>query len=455
MAGEEKKIAYLKDFEGEQGNVAVFGPNNSVVDGHKSLNSLVDVSQVTDLVNNKVAEAAEDIWDAVNGAYAIAAYNSAAWTPDTSFAKGDFCKHGGSGYVCLEAHESGNDFDNSKWKEVLTPGGIQAIESLLSAYSKDGLAALTDLAPAYVHGATYKVNQLVKKDGVLQMCTQASPATFAPATVEQSIAARIAALADSIPEKVSELQNDEGFVTGDAIDYEYDTSEHGYAVGDTCSYEGKFYICISAVSQDDDFDPEDWRESTLKEIAGTWWADDSRLPYRIANILPGISQDPTVEVFQLFDRAVNIITLNNSEGKSLSLYPPASQGNDKSRDFYVVLKVASPRDVPVSLYGASLTDYVMGSPSLMAPKDSYVVYKFTEISASGSQFMVSCAADPAWMAIKEIERALDDLLVDGGSAGTLGVYIPDDQGKFHKLTAVRDDETGEYNIGIEQEGESK
>ena len=87
---------------------------------------------------------------------------------------------------------------------------------MLSAYSNEGLASLLNLAPSYSGSKNYTVGMLGKKDGVLQICTTAGrgPAAIfsSDASVELSIATRIAQLAGSLPPKTSPLNNDSGFI---------------------------------------------------------------------------------------------------------------------------------------------------------------------------------------------------------------------------------------------------
>lgn len=60
---------------------------------------------------------------------------------------------------------------------------------------------------------------------------------------------------------------------------------------------------------------------------------------------------------------------------------------------------------------------------------------------------------PSYDAIREIERALDDILADGGT-GTYepGIFLPDQYGALHKVTLLKD-EDGEVNVAVEKEEE--
>lgn len=499
---QKEDIAYLSDVEGTatvpsgavSGNIALFGTGGALLDSGKKPSDFITQKDV----ESAVEEASGSIWDAVNGVYAIAAFNSSAWSASTSYSVGSFCKHGGAGYRCKAAHTSSSSFDPSKWDLVLTVDGANVILAMLSAYSNDGLASLLNLAPTYSGSKNYTVGMLAKKDGVLQICTTAGrgpTAIFsANASVELSIATRIAQLADSLPTKTSQLTNDSGFLTendlptklsefkndpgylpGSSLLRPYDTSESGYEAGEKCSKDGKLYICISAVSQGDEWNAEDWREADLDEIVAAasiqahpdWNEEDPEDPafiknkpnirYKVENLISTATGDETEVLFNLKDRTVNVITANISGNKTIRLGLPSSVGTGNARDFYVVLNVSSEEDVPVVLASASLKDYAGGDVTLYSPADQVVTYRFVESATEGRVFTVFGVSDPAYVQIREIERALDAILADSGVVPIdTDVYIPNKgDGKYYRILAVTDEETGEINIGVDQEGVEK
>lgn len=505
---QKENIAYLSDVEGAatvpsgavSGNIALFGTNGALVDSGKKPSDFITQEDV----ESAVEEASGSIWDAVNGVYAIAAFNSSAWSASTSYSVGSYCKHGGAGYRCKAAHTSSSSFDPSKWDLVLTADGANVILAMLSAYSNEGLASLLNLAPAYSGSKYYTVGMLAKKrddetgDVVLQICTTAGrgPAAIfsTNASVELSIATRIAQLAGSLPTKTSQLTNDSGFLTendlptklselendsgylpGSSLLKAYDTSESGYAAGDKCSRGGKLYICTSAVQQGAEWNAEYWREADLDEIVAAasiqahpdWNEEDPEDPafiknkpnirYRVENILSSASGDSTVMLFNLKDRTVNVVTATISENKTIRLGLPSSVGTGNARDFYVVLNVSSEEDVPVTLASASLKDYAGGDVTLYAPAGQVITYRFVESATEGRVFTVFGVSDPAYVQVREIERALDEILADGGVVPFVpGVFVPNEgDGKFYRILAVTDEETGEVNIGVDQEGVEK
>lgn len=499
---QKENIAYLSDIGDTatvpsgavSGNIALFGENGALLDSGKKPSDFVSQEDVASAVET----ATESIWNAVNGVYAIAAFNSSAWAAGTAYPAGGYCKHGGAGYRCKAAHTSGQSFDPSKWDLVLTADGANVILAMLSAYSNEGLASLLNLAPAYSGSRNYTVGMLAKKDGVLQICTTAGrgPAAIfsTNASVELSIATRIAQLAGSLPTKTSQLTNDSGFLTendlptklselendsgylpGSSLLKAYDTSESGYAVGDKCSRGGKLYICTSAVQQGAEWNAEDWREADLDEIVAAasiqahpdWNEEDPEDPafiknkpnirYKVENLLSTATGDETEMLFNLKDRTVNVVTASISDNKTIRLGLPPSVGSGSARDFYVVLNVSSGEDVPVTLASASLKDYAGGDATLVAPAGRPATYRFVESATEGRVFTVYGMVDPAYTKVVEIERALDEILADGGVVPFVpGVFVPNiGDGKFYRLLAVTDEETGEVNIGVDQEGVSK
>lgn len=380
---------------------------------------------------------------------------------------------------------------------------------------------------------------LAVKDSVLQICTKAGRGPLAEfardATVEGALAVRLAQVvaqiptkvsalendtgfitADDLPTKVSELQNDAHYVAGSVLDGEYDTSAHGYAVGDTCTHDAQFYICVRAVAVGADWNPEDWSVKTLKELVAAWsnpeqadWneadatkpafiknkptipeptpvdqtltqegqAADAKvvgqrlasiltldkLPYQIVNVAPATQTDPEVLEFQLTDRAVNCLVATVPNGVSVRLIPPAqptspTAGVVLARDFYVVLNLASEMDVTVAVPRASIQD-CFGQPvtPLKAPANGVAVFRLTDSDRGSlnSVFLISGFGDAAHRAARELEQALDDIIRDyGGGVFSPGVFLQDDVDptRYHKLVIVTDDETGHKDLGVDQEG---
>lgn len=498
----KENIAYESDISGfvkspaakTRGNLVMFGSEQYIEDSQLKLSDVARKSDISSSVSSAVDSSTSEIWSAVRGANAEAAYIAKSWATGTKYSVGDFCRSGDVGYVCAVAHTSSLSFDSSKWKVALTAGGRKAIDSMLSAYSNGGLASLADIAPEYSSSATYSVGQMAVKDGRLSVCTSAgtgSSATFkSGGSVDSAISARMESLSASIPTKTSDLENDagfltsaslpsklsdfendEGFVPADSLAPAFDTAGKGYSVGDTCSRNGKLYICISDVAAGSAWRESDWRETDLDEIVSAksiqahpdWNETDETNPayiknkpnvrYRISSIVSDRSDDDSVVAFTLKDRTVNVIEATIDGNRTISLNPPSAASASESRDFYVVMNVSSDSatDVTVNVTRASLNDCTGASVSVTAPSGQIAVYRFTEI-LGGSTFLVSEYADPAYSAVREIERALDDILADGGAGSfATGIYLPGDDGKFYRLTAVTD-ENGEVNIDISQEG---
>lgn len=496
----KENIAYESDIKGfiraptssTSWNVVVFEDGGTVADSGIKVSDIAKKSEISSTISSSVEASTDEIWNAVMGASADAAYVAKSWSAGTSYSEGDYCRAGDVGYVCVSAHTSGYQFDESKWKVALTADGRKAIDVMLASYSNDGMASLLDIAPSYDPKEEYSVGQMTVKDGKLAVCTEGGKGKSAVfktgETVEKSVSSRIDALLGkiptktsalendtgfltnaSLPNKLSDFENDEGFIPADSLAAAFDTTGKGYSVGDTCSRDGKLYICISEVTAGAAWRESDWRETDLDEIVSAksiqanpdWNETDETSPayiknkpnvrYRISNIVSDKSGDDSVVAFTLKDRTVNVIEATVDGNRTISLYPPSAASASESRDFYVVLNVSSENGVAVRMARASLKDCAGSSVSLSAPSGQIAVYRFTEI-LGGSTFLVSEYADPAYSAVKEIERALDDILADGGTGSfATGIYLPGDDGKFYRLTAVTD-ENGEVNIDISQEG---
>ena len=542
MANKEN-IAYLSDMQGvattpdtaAQGNLPVFGHHHELLDsGNKPSDFITQPG-----VDAAVATATAELWSVVTAASALAAYQATDWAAGTDYAVGSFCQYGGQGYRCTTSHTSSATFDATKWRLVLTAAGKTAIATVLAAYSKDGLAALIDLAPVYHGSRVYALGMLAVKDGDLQICTKAGRGPLAEfsrdATIEGALAVRLAQVIAQIPTKVSALENDTGFITenglptkvselqndahyvvSSVLDGEYDASAHGYAVGDTCTHDAQFYICVRAVAVGADWNPEDWSIRTLKELVAAWsnpeqadWNETDatkpafiknkptipkptpvdptlthegqaadakvvgqrlasiltldKLPYQIVNVAPATQTDPEVLEFQLMDRAVNCLVATVPNGVSVRLIPPAqptspTAGIVLARDFYVVLNLASEMDVTVDVPRASIQD-CFGQPvtPLKAPANGVAIFRLTDSDRGSlnSVFLISGFGDAAHRAARELEQALDDIIRDyGGGVFSPGVFLQDDVDptRYHKLVIVTDDETGHKDLGVDQEG---
>ena len=532
-------IAYLIDIKdilrkpssAVQGNIATFGPNQTIVDSGNKPSDFCTPGYA----DNAVQVAASEIWNALKNEYAIAAYSAPAWVSGKTYIQGDFCAYGNAGYRCKTGHTSQSSFDATKWDMVLTVAGRQAITSMLSAHTASGKANLSDLAPAFDGAAYYNVGQLVRKDGVLQICVSrgsGSLATFSSdgATVERSISERLAALSnglnkveidpsgtvsvtepdgsnpielvrkDNLAEDIEEIIGEGDFIAQDVIDAKFDKNKAGgYSIGDTCTHEGKFYVCISSVSSGQEWDASKWEETTVKEFVESkdvshqadWNESDSSspsfirnkpeipqidatlteqgyaadakaagdlirskaglldLPYKLVDLVSAPSDNPTIVKFNLQDRSANEIELEIDDNKTISLQFPSPARNDLARDFCVVFHVTSDRDIPVST-GVSTKDYAGNDVEIVAPANEWVTYRFTETALSGNVFLVTGYSDPAYKAVREISRALDDILMGVGDIGFApSMYLPDQFGAYHKITLEKDVGTGEVNISVD------
>lgn len=468
---DREDIAYKSDLDGfvrgpssaTSQKIAVFGSESGTIEASSvSISDVPTSSTIESAVDTAVGLSTSEIWNAIKGVDAIQAYGSQNWSSGVSYEIGDFCRHDGpgfSGYKCIDDHVSGLSFDPDKWEGVLTEDGCSAIDAILSGCSTEGLASLLDIAPEWSSssGVEYEEGQLVKKDGVLQICTApghgvSATFTHSDANVDNSIRARVSALDTALRSLISQHTSnaaihvtaedkaewsgkqdaiddlseiredaeegaaaaerdkvviDNGTVTAkhaddsgsivladrasldekadsSAIDSEYDTSSHGYSVGDTCTYHGKWYKCRTAVSTGDSWSQGSWNAITVKDAIESgelqeqadWDEDDStkpsyiknkpdipdqveiddtlsheceaadakkvgdeiadvrsemvdvgKLPYEIKDILQVGSSDSAYndakETYRLFDRTVNVIRSTIGDNKTITLIPPA------------------------------------------------------------------------------------------------------------------------------------
>lgn len=408
MANRED-IAYKSDLDGflkgpsgaTQQKIAVFGSDpGSIEQSSVSISDVVTVDEIASEVSDAVDEATSGILDSisnllssVNGVDALQAYASQAWTSGVSYSEGDFCRYDGdgySGYKCKVTHVSGQSFDPTKWDGVLTEEGKSAIDDILLMY----------LAPEWSSSPSveYKKGQLVKKDGVLQICTAAGhgvSATFSGsgANVDASISERVSGLD-------SEL-----------------------------------------------------RDLIAQDISGG-------VPYRIKTVVDDGSEGPNKKTYRLFDRTVNIIASSVASGVTIELVPPeapsvAASEDAIARDFYVVLLVDSNEDVSVSMKSMSVKDCNGGTVTLYVPKGEHATYRFTDEKEDHSEFLATLFADPSVQKVRQIEKALDDILEGEGIVvpSKNGILIYDlTDGKYHRMFAVTDEETGDVNVSVDNEG---
>ena len=522
MADQQRQdVAYLSDIEGIAkvpsgavvGNIPLFGANGVLSDSDKTPADFVDGAALASAVQTAVASSTTEIWDAIKGVDALQAYGASAWAAGTTYAIGDFCRHsadGYDGYMCKEAHTAGQSFDPDKWEGVLTTAGRTAIDALLAGAGA-GAATLADIAPDYDSRTYYEAGQLAVNDGVLQVCTTRG---LGPAATFSTSGASVAnALATTLAQYAKKAELDEKADSA-AIDAAYDTSEGGYAVGDTCVHGGKWYKCTAAVSEGDAWDPSDWSETTVKDalsggvtqVNADWDETDSDSPAYIENkpAIPAIDDtlseagkaaeakavgealsalsvgftkglsyaieeivaldegdeeyDPAKVTYPLKDRTVNYLDVEIFDNREIRLIPPVASTDDGNvplaRDFYVVFHVTSNQDATVEMPEMKIEDCAGERTTIVVPIGEFVTYRFTDTDKSQSVFLATLFADPALRKVREIERALDDIINDqGGGTFQTGIYLKDDaSGLYYRLTAVRDPETGEINVGIDQTG---
>jgi len=336
---------------------------------------------------------------------------------------------------------------------VLTPAGMAAIKELLDSNVPADMAALTDLAPEYDPAGEYEKDQLVVKDGKLQICTKAGEgeeagagaAEFsADASVEMSIANRIAEL--------KEQMGVDNYVPDTVVDDEFQ-ADRGYAVGETCTYKGYFYRCVEQVPANAPWDGSKWESITIKSLVPTstgqeqadWTEDDVAAPSYIKH-KPNIpAVDPTLSEsgaaadaaavgaaltrvsasgfmfvepqlgqsgYQMVDRAINRISAYSSIITLIVPDPrPSAVGNHYAREFILALDFSDYQgdDVNSSITVSQWDLYDCAGnrlPGINVTDKKYHAFKFTERWNSGEGFVVTGIADHK---VYEIEQAVDGI----------------------------------------------
>ena len=536
---EREKIAYDSDLTGvvriqsgatvTDGHIVKFGTGGKVLDGGKSASDLVTPSEMSSAISSAIDSATDEIWSSIKSVEAWRAYGSQNWSSGTSYSVGDLCIHGGAGYKC-KTDNSSPTFDPAQWEEVLTSSGKAAIDVILGRFSD-----ISNIAPDFDENETYSEGMLAFKDGELKVCTVGGvgeSAIFVPGTVEDAITARISALSSDIQKGVDaygrgyvsisgsvvkaeqgsteiELANKSSLsekADSESIDRPYNSSR-GYSVDDTCTHEGKWWKCISAVSSGSAFDESSWEEITVKgalaggatQVNADWDETEPSDPAYIKN-KPAILSPYSIEQisavnpgdegyldnrvsYRLKDRTVNVLKPLVGVSENIRLIAPQPLQSNLARDFVVVI-CARAKTSSVSgddYYGSSsgsdssdphddqsdgdnveiefdesieCYDSRMNVSSLTAVLGSWISYKFVETGLGyQSVFLVTGFSDPAYQKALEIDRALDAILMDGGAGGDFdgGFYIPGDDGKLHRVEAVTD-EFGDVNISVEKEG---
>ena len=454
MAEVKHEVTYLSDVDGiltvpstpTKGNLPVFGDKTdlgaSVSDSGKSISDFVTQDNIDDAVKS----ASADILAEISGAYAIKAYSADQWSANTNYPAGSFCQHDGVGYRCKEEHESGTEFDASKWEVVLTSDGKSAIDAMLFGYSKDGLVGMNDVAASFDSDAQYVAGQLVAKDGTLQVCTKpgrgGAGAEFdSGAAVEKAISARVSGLVQS----------------GDIL--EEFSKDADYSRGDACSYNGKFYVAKNDIAAGHDWNANDWNQTPYADIIHTSGDTSASCSFEVVTVSKYVLGGSSSIRATLSDRSVNVVKITIPSGKRIILDLP-SQIEAQARDLYVVfdisVEVASGSSaewskVEVQFSNGSIRDCLGQPVSVYAEAGEVTSFRLSDV---GSYMVISGYGDYAYNSIALIDKALDDILASYGEVGTseLGMYLKDDNGAYHQVKLVTDPENGEVSIGVEQEG---
>lgn len=472
---DREDIAYLSDINRvvrvspgttvTQGNIPVFGQSGTEIsDSHISASDIVDNDRLASEIESAVSGAASEIWSAIRNVEVLQAYNAPQWSSESSYGVGDYCMYEEVGYRCKSASSPKDHFDYSDWDIVLDYDGKKAIDKLLERYSD--VARLSDLAPMFDPASSYDVGDLVIKINsqgayVLQVCTVSGlgggSAQFSEdATIEGAIA--------RLDKKIEDHEDDDEIHVSSSDRESWNGKQDEISDLDDirtdaeagASAAGRDKITISGNGQVTASHPDGTGAVPLATMSDV---QHDAYAYEIKDLVPVYDQDDTKVAYQLIDHAVNIISYIVPDGKKIKLKAPSRPDAENAcRDFYVVVDITSGSDVEMIAESMSLTDYSGENISLTAPNGTRSTYRFTEASETGSVFVVTLYADPAYRKVMELERALDAMLEDGGYVpGTPdfvpSVYLYDEEGHmYHKATAVRDPDTGDWNIAVDNDG---
>ena len=263
---------------------------------------------------------------------------------------------------------------------------------------------------------------------------------------------------EDVPTKVSELTNDEGFLIQESIAPKFSTSE-SYSVGDKCTYEGRLYECKLNVGPSPVWIPNAWEAKNVFDLTpeGSSGSCATRKVVTLQPVSSGNDRN-----FYPENSAVNIVNVNSDlvvDGISVWIIQPNGESQDGvpvSRCYDIVFVNSSTKSISVSSTG-NLYNSAGESVTLISHSGKSTSYTITEYDRSNARFIVTGANDAESSAMRdEIERALDKILQEGGyiqPTGPAVTYLYDEEDeKYHKIMPVRDPETNQMNIGIEETG---
>lgn len=284
-----------------------------------------------------------------------------------------------------------------------------------------------------------------------------------------------------IPTKTSELTNDSGFVDGSALESKADKTDVEQLAEDVES--AKFQQQADWAQSDNTKSdyiknkpniPTALTVDTTLSVQGA--AADAKAVgdalagleshYAFVTLIPTVNDH--VRRYKLVDRAVNYIAIDVAYGDRVVVDAPdyyTADGTDRACECVVVFSVATESDLVDEIRvecSGNVVNYAGVEAEVVAAVGSLTAFRFLEIDRSSNRYLVTGASDPAYTAIRQIEKALDDVLADGGLSELTtpfkpGVYFyNEDTGKYHKVAirgGTQDDD--EVNIGVEQEGVQK
>ena len=312
----------------------------------------------------------------------------------------------------------------------------------------DGCAVASYTSPAWAPGTSYSAGEFCRYGTPVcgYRCTEThvSGSAFAPSKWELVLSSAGKLALDGL---LVECGKDKAPLLSLADAYD---PGRRYQAGELAIKDGRLQICTSgAYGAGAEFSTDVTIEKVISDRV------DSALKaamFSFASPSPEIDQEGLLLRYALSDRATNYISgiIQNGYGIRLGLPDPRRvSGEERAREFLVEVDVSGGQDVPdgtiVKLdMDGEFVDCLGGEANLSAVVGRKCVYRLVETSRSDNRFLV----------YGSLERKLNstvEMLLSGMFRS--GIFLPDETtGLMHRVTVVRDEESGDENVSVDTEG---
>lgn len=312
----------------------------------------------------------------------------------------------------------------------------------------DGCAVASYTSPAWSPGTSYSAGEFCRYGNPVcgYMCKEShvSGSAFAPSKWELVLSNSGKQALDGL---LVECGKDKAPLL--SLADAYDPGKR-YQAGELAIKDGMLQICTSGAygagaefSTDVTIDKviSDRVDNALKAVMFSFVAPD-----------PEVDEDEQVLRYRLSDRATNTISGALPEGYGIKLELPVPRqvsGEPMAREFMVEFYVpesggtTAGTSVEVDVDG-ELVDCLGGSAEIIAVVGQRYTYRFSETSRTDNRFVVQGSME------RKLNSAVEALL---SGMFRSGIFLPDEAtGLMHKVTVTRDEEFGEENISVDNEG---